>query len=184
MRVQRLIMPVTGVESWTLMGDDAGPVDAAERYLANLSAIERSPNTVRAYAQGLRWWFEFLELKQVPWDGVGVEDVSRFVAWLRAPADNVIVLDLSASRRSEATVNRHLAAVFGFYDLARSGGRCNDVSVDLRWGPPAEHLAGPAIHLCGDEADLLQADVVEVGALREVLAQQPVHVLVGGTLPG
>lgn len=122
MRVQRLVMPVTGVESWTLMGDDAGPVDAAERYLAHLSAIERSPNTVRAYAQGLRWWFEFLELKQVSWDRAGIEDVSRFVAWLRAPADNVIVLDVSASRRSEATVNRHLAAVFGFYDFyARSG---------------------------------------------------------------
>ncbi len=58
MRVQRLVMPVTGVESWTLMGDDAGPVDAAERYLAHLSAIECSPkHHFRAYAQGLRWWF-------------------------------------------------------------------------------------------------------------------------------
>jgi integrase/recombinase XerD len=120
-RVQRLVMPVTGAESWTVMGD-AGPMDAAERYLAHLSAIERSPNTVRAYAQGLRWWFEFLERKRLSWDEAGIEDVSRFVAWLRAPADNVIVLDVSASRRSEATVNRHLAAVFGFYDFhARSG---------------------------------------------------------------
>jgi hypothetical protein len=34
----------------------------------------------------------------------------------------VIVLDISASRRSEATVNRHLAAVFAFYDFhARAG---------------------------------------------------------------
>jgi integrase/recombinase XerD len=48
--------------------------------------------------------------------------VSRFVAWLRAPADNVIVLDDMAAVRSEATVNRHLAALFGFYDFhARSG---------------------------------------------------------------
>lgn len=56
------------------------------------------------------------------WDRAGIEDAPRFVAWLRAPADNVIVLDVSASRRSEAMVNRHLAAVFGFYDFhARSG---------------------------------------------------------------
>jgi integrase/recombinase XerD len=44
------------------------------------------------------------------------------VAWLRAPADNVIVLDDTAAVRSAATVNRHLAALFGFYDFhARSG---------------------------------------------------------------
>jgi integrase/recombinase XerD len=48
--------------------------------------------------------------------------VSEFVRWLRAPADNVIVFDVSASRRSESTVNRHLAPVFGFYDShARAG---------------------------------------------------------------
>ena len=48
--------------------------------------------------------------------------MARFVAWLRAPADNVIVLDAGTARRSPATVNRHLAAVFGFYEHhARSG---------------------------------------------------------------
>ncbi|MFN2504042.1 MAG: tyrosine-type recombinase/integrase, partial [Acidimicrobiales bacterium] len=36
--------------------------------------------------------------------------------WLRAPAANVIVLDTGVARRSPATVNRHLAAVFGFYE--------------------------------------------------------------------
>ena len=45
------------------------------------------------------------------------------MAWLRAPADNVIVFDDTAAVRSAATVNRHLAALFGFYDFhARSGG--------------------------------------------------------------
>ncbi len=33
----------------------------AERYLAYLAAIERSPNTVRAYAVSLKLWFEFLQ---------------------------------------------------------------------------------------------------------------------------
>jgi hypothetical protein len=48
--VQRVLMPVSGRESWTLLGDDGGVVEPAERYLAYLAAIERSPNTVRAYA--------------------------------------------------------------------------------------------------------------------------------------
>ncbi len=58
----------------------------------------------------------------------------------------------------------------GRYGLARSGGRCNDVSVDLGGCPPSENLARPAIHLGGDETDLLQSDEVEVGSLRKVLA--------------
>jgi hypothetical protein len=40
----------------------------------------------------LRLWFEFLGQAGVGWADAGVEDVARFVAWLRAPADNVIVL--------------------------------------------------------------------------------------------
>ena len=123
MRVQRVVMPVTGAESWTVIDDEWAEVEPAERYLGHLAGIERSPNTVRAYAHGLRLWFEFLETRRLVWDSVGVEDVSRFVAWLRAPADNVIVFDDTAAVRSAATVNRHLAALFGFYDFhARNGG--------------------------------------------------------------
>jgi integrase len=115
-------MPVTGVESWTVLGDDGDVLVPAERYLAYLTALERSPNTVRSYASSLRLWFEFLAYAGVGWGDAGPEDVARFVAWLRAPAENVIVLDGGAAQRSPATVNRHLAAVFGFYDHhSRSG---------------------------------------------------------------
>jgi integrase/recombinase XerD len=122
MRVQRLIVPGTEEESWTVVDGDLVPVEPAERYLAHLAALERSPNTVRAYAHGLRLWWEFLAARGLAWDRAGIEDVSRFVSWLRAPAANVVVLDDTASRRAPATVNRHLAAVFGLYDFhARSG---------------------------------------------------------------
>ena len=97
-------------------------VEPAERYLAYLAAIERSPNTVRAYAISLKLWFEFLGHAAVSWDEAGVEDVARFVAWLRAPAGNVIVLADGSGVRGPATVNRYLAGVFGFYDHhARTG---------------------------------------------------------------
>lgn len=122
MRVQRVMAPVTGLGSWTVLDDGLVVVGAAERFLAHLSAIERSPNTVRAYAHSLVLWFEWLGLRERTWEVAEVEDVSEFVRWLRAPAENVIVLDVSASRRTESTVNRHLAAVFAFYDFhARSG---------------------------------------------------------------
>ena len=111
MLVQRVLMPVSGRESWTLLGDDGEVVQPAERYLACLAAIERSPNTVRAYAVSLKLWFEFLQLTAVRWDQAGVEDVARFVAWLRAPAGNVIVLADGSGVRGPATVNRYLAGV-------------------------------------------------------------------------
>lgn len=47
MRVQRLVMPNSGTEAWTLLGDDGGPVEPAERFLAFLGAIDRSLNTSR-----------------------------------------------------------------------------------------------------------------------------------------
>ena len=122
MLVQRVLMPVSGRESWTLLGDDGEVVEPAERYLAYLAAIERSPSTVRAYAVSLKLWFEFLQLAGTSWDEAGVEDVARFVAWLRAPAGNVIVLADGSGARGPATVNRYLAGVFGFYDHhARTG---------------------------------------------------------------
>ena len=120
--VQRVLMPGSGRESWTLLGDGGEVVEAAERYLACLTAIERSPDTVRAYAISLKLWFEFLQLTATRWDQAGVEDVARFVAWLRAPAGNVIVLADGSGARGPATVNRYLAGVFGFYDHhARTG---------------------------------------------------------------
>jgi hypothetical protein len=66
--VQRVLTPGSGRESWTLLGDDGEVVEPAERYLAYLAAIERSPNTVRAYAISLKLWFEFLVQAAVSWD--------------------------------------------------------------------------------------------------------------------
>jgi integrase/recombinase XerD len=122
MLVQRVVAPVSGAVSWTVVDECFDPVAPAEAYLAHLEAIERSPNTVRAYASSLRLWFEYLAGQGVAWDAVGLDDVGRFVSWLRSPAEGVIVIDAGAARRAVATVNRHLAAVFGLYDFhARSG---------------------------------------------------------------
>lgn len=54
MRVQRVLAPDSGAESWTLLGSDLRPVGPVESFLAFLSAVERSPNTVKAYAHDLK----------------------------------------------------------------------------------------------------------------------------------
>jgi hypothetical protein len=60
MLVQRVAMPTSPVESWTVLGYDDVPVEPIERYLAYLTDIERSPNTVKAYAHDLKDYWVFL----------------------------------------------------------------------------------------------------------------------------
>jgi hypothetical protein len=57
MRVQRVLMPGSDTASWTVLGDDQEPV---ERFLGYLTSIEKSPNTVKAYAHDLKDWFTHL----------------------------------------------------------------------------------------------------------------------------
>ena len=121
MRVQQVVMP-DGTESWTVLDDCGDPVPPVEAFLAHLQALDRSPTTVRTYATSLNLWWQFLARVGAVFDEVTVDHVSRFVAWLRAPAENVTVLEDGDARCAAATVNRHLAALFSFYDYqARNG---------------------------------------------------------------
>jgi hypothetical protein len=52
--VQQVVMPGSRRESWTVLGEDGVPVEPVERFLAFLTDVERSPNTVKAYAHDLK----------------------------------------------------------------------------------------------------------------------------------
>jgi site-specific recombinase XerD len=83
--VQKVAQPGSRVESWTVLGEDDIPVEPVERYLSYLSAIERSPNTVKAYAHDLKDFFCFLADRDLDWREVRLDDIGEFVAWLRLP---------------------------------------------------------------------------------------------------
>ena len=68
-----------------MLGTDGVPVEPVERYLAFLTDVDRSPNTVKAYAHDLKDWFVFLTGRGLDWREVRLEDVGEFVAWLRLP---------------------------------------------------------------------------------------------------
>jgi len=105
-----------------VIGPDLRPVEPIERFLAWLSDIERAPTTVRAYAGDLKIYFAFLAAREVSWEEPSLELLGEFTAWLRQPADNVVLLPGARPRRSAATVNRVLSAVAGFYEYhARHG---------------------------------------------------------------
>jgi site-specific recombinase XerD len=109
-----------------VLGDDDVPVAPVERYLAYLSDIEKSPNTVKAYAHDLKDWFVFLHRRGLDWRGVHLEDIGEFVAWLRLPpagrSGQVAVLPSVAGHCTARTVNRKLSALSAFYQHAARGG--------------------------------------------------------------
>jgi site-specific recombinase XerD len=78
--VRRVVMPVSESVSWTVVGDDGTVIEPIEKYLAYLTALERSPNTVVAHATSLRLFFEFCRRADLAWAEVGAEDVARFAA--------------------------------------------------------------------------------------------------------
>ena len=121
--VRRVVMPVTGTVSWTVVGPDRFPVGPVERYLAWLVDIERSPNTVRAYAHDLKLYWSFLAAKGLRWDEPSVESLGEFTAWMRSPAENVVVLVNGDPRRGRRTVNRALSAVIGLYEYEQRNGQ-------------------------------------------------------------
>ena len=126
MHVQRVVMPASPVESWTVLGGDGAPVEPVERYLAYLTAIERSPNTIRAYAFDLKDYWVFLRQRGLDWEEVRLEDIGEYVAWLRLPPagrqGEVAVLPTVEPHVAASTVNRKLAALAAFYQhQARHG---------------------------------------------------------------
>ena len=145
MRVQRVLMPGSEAESWTVLGDDQVPVEPVERFLGYLASIEKSPNTVKAYAHDLKDWFTYLAGHDLDWQVVTVEDVAGFVAWLRLPPEGrdgrVAVLPAVESHCSAASVNRKLAALTSFCEFhARHGAGLAGLLTTMQ---PAGHR-GPA----------------------------------------
>ncbi|MGI8792325.1 MAG: site-specific integrase, partial [Acidimicrobiales bacterium] len=132
------VVPDSQRESWTVLGEGGLPVEPVERYLAYLTDIERSPNTVKAYAHDLKDWFVFLGGRGLDWRDVQLEDVGQFVAWLRRPPGartaRVVVLPSVEHHCGEATVNRKLSAVSAFYQHAARNGAGLGPSL-TRWQP-------------------------------------------------
>ena len=67
MLVHPVVIPGSGTRSWTVIGDDDVPVVPVDRFLAYLTDIGRSPNTVKAYAHDLKDLWQFLGLRGLDW---------------------------------------------------------------------------------------------------------------------
>jgi integrase/recombinase XerD len=132
-KVQRIIVPDTGQRSWVLFDGGRQPVVAPNQYLSYLYCLERSPNTVRAYAHHLQAFFRFLSEEGRDWKVLTLTQLAQFVAWLRRT-------HLRGGRlRSDSTINTILAAVGSFYEYQDRLGIETNISRSRRFGAKASY---------------------------------------------
>jgi integrase len=151
MLVHPVAVPGSGTRSWTVLGDGDVPVVPVDRFLAYLTDIGRSPNTVKAYAHDLKDYWDFIGFRGLDWREARLEDVGEFVAWLQLPPagrSGAVAVLPSAAHVGASTVNRKLAAVSAFYaHQARNGAGVGDLLAAWRtggrggWKPFLHHVS-------------------------------------------
>lgn len=124
MKVQKVALPDTNQPTWILLGDDFLPVEPVEEFLSYLRNIERSPNTIRAYAYHLKLYWEYLTDSNLEWTAVKITDLAEFMSWLRSPnPSGVVSMVEQEAKRTEATVNAVLTSVCMLYDFQEKTGK-------------------------------------------------------------
>lgn len=114
MHVQRVHLG-THHYTWLVIDNDYLPVKPIASYLSYLTNIEKSPNTVQAYANHLKLFWEFLTLNEFCWKSIKLNNLAEFINWLRHERGNIIALKSAFVKRQPSTVNAILTAVSSFY---------------------------------------------------------------------
>lgn len=142
---------------YLLLDDDYMIIDPAMRYLEYLDKVKKSPDTIRAHAFDLKLYFEFLGARQLTYedlckpDGKGPVDIlSDFVQWLQYPStsDGIYQFGGEKAVRKNATVNRIVSSVLGFYRYLSSNKEVEELDVYryIRQSPRLQGFLGEMMH--------------------------------------
>lgn len=99
--------------------DDQGiMIEPIVRYLKYLDRIGAARNTLRSYAAALKHYWQYLAQERLDWQQITLDDLARFVLWLKLPSGSFKVLPAQPvpQARSNRTINHALTVVRGFYD--------------------------------------------------------------------
>lgn len=115
MKVQRVRLPGTDRVAWMVLDDSYTPIQPILSYLIFLQNLDRSPNTVRAIAHRLKLFWEYLRDEQLCWKELDVAQLAAFISWLRRQDPTVVSIAPQKAKRTNATIDLTLGAVYGFY---------------------------------------------------------------------
>ncbi len=107
-----------GQRRYVVIDEDGGLVEPIVRYLKYLDSIGSARLTLRSYAYSLKHYWEYLKEQQLNWQQITLDDLSRFVLWLKLPSGSLKVLPAHpvSQARSNRTINHTLTVVRSFYD--------------------------------------------------------------------
>jgi len=105
-------------QRYVVMNEGGELVEPIVRYLKYLDCIGSARQTLRSYAYSLKHYWEYLTQQHLDWQQVTLDDLSRFVLWLKLPSGSLKVLPVHPipQARSNRTINHALTVVRSFYD--------------------------------------------------------------------
>lgn len=129
MRVETVIT-ADGRERYMLVDKNYLPVVPVLKYLKFKDNNEAARNSLRAYCQHLKLYFEFLEQEYLDYRNVSIDDMATFLRWLQNPYSNLKIIPVSPvnSPRKPNTINVIISTVLNFYDYLM---RHEDYSIQL-----------------------------------------------------
>lgn len=145
MKVTPCAMP-DGHKIWNVLDEDGETVPPILQYLTYLYHLQRSPNTLRAYAYHLKHFWEYLAANKFDWKTMKLDQLAGFITWMRS-SGNIVVIHQTMSKRTESSINAALAAVTAFYKFHEQVGGIENldlystkISISSRYKPFLNHL--------------------------------------------
>ena len=122
-----------GRTRYYLAGEDGLPVEPVMKFLKFRDAAGYARNTLKGECIHLMHYFEFLEERETLYEKVTIDDLARFVGWLKNPdIEKKIVAFREKPVHAAETINKHVDTVITFYDyLMRHDGMENRLSEKL-----------------------------------------------------
>lgn len=129
--------------TWLVLGSDYLPIKPIQAFTRYLENLERSPNTLRAYVNHLKLYWEYLSTIDKSWEEITLDNLAEFVSWLRIQ-NNPTALQGQESKRLESTVNAILTAVSSFYNFHQQLGNTNICLTQFTTAPSRRYK--PLLH--------------------------------------
>lgn len=95
---------------YLLTSNEGIPFLYANKYFKFLENTNKSVNTIKSYAYRLKLYWDFIELNQLDFRKIKMDDLVKYIGWLQG---GYVV---TSKKREPNTINYNIMAVFGFYN--------------------------------------------------------------------
>src|SRR5699024_10027738 len=95
---------------YLLISNKGEPFLYPNKYLKFLKTINMANNTIKSYAYRLKLYWDFIELFQIDFKNISIENLLKYIGWLQGKST------INKTMRQPKTVNYKYIAVFCIYN--------------------------------------------------------------------